>query len=418
MRVLQLSTHTTLIPRHGGKLRSHHIGRVLHQNGFLLQRLAFCHRSPDDIEDSNEPIIDVGRSPYWRSCEFEQLGSWKQYLYDYLSTVAALQTPSLLAEFDNYILNMAPDLVLLEHPWTWPLLSRYNAVSSGAMRVIYSSQNVEADLKRRILLNEGVSLPTDVLKSVEGLERDLVQKSAGVAACTVSDANVFASWGCARVVVAPNGGVFRARDHLVHILPRPLEPQHSYALVVGSAHPPNISGFVELVAPTLSSLRPLERIVIAGSAGPAIISELQSRGLGTMLDDRLVSLGVVDELYLDCLIANCKVLLLPILYGGGSNVKTAEALLSGRPVIASEAAMRGFDEFRLTPGLTVAADVQCFGEALLDLLAAPFQAGVAAAETRSGLLWDETIRPLVDLLHELDSRCKPTGIALPSNPGP
>jgi hypothetical protein len=401
MRIVQLSTHSTLIPRHGGKLRSHHVARVLEQEGFDIQRIAFCFRVADDLDDPREPIIDVGRMSFWGSDTFEAYGPCRSYLSDYLATVAALETPSILAEFNGRIRAAAPDVILLEHPWTWPLLERLEEVRSGAVRIVYNSQNVEIALKRRILDEEGIVSPRMVLDGIEALEQGLVAHSAGVSACTRMDADIYADWGAQRVVVAPNGGEQRERDHLLDILPWPLEPMQSYALAVGSGHPPNISGFMDLVVPSLAFLRPHQRVVMAGGAGQGIVQALEAKGLGLMAEGRLISLGTVDEFCLDCAIANAHVLLLPIQYGGGSNVKTAEALLSRRPILATSTAMRGFDRFLDVPGMTV-ADGSDFGRAMLTALDQPFQARRAEHPALSSLLWEATIAPLVEMMREIE----------------
>jgi hypothetical protein len=402
MRVLQLSTHSTLLPTHGGKLRSHHIGRVLEQEGFDLRRLAFCFRVPSDLEDPREPIIDVTPMPFWQSREYKSYGPCRDYLSDYFPTFGALKTPFILAEFDRRVRAAAPELILLEHPWTWPLVVRLDEVRSGEVPVVYSSQNVECVLKRTILAEHKIVPPPEIIEGVEALERNLVANAAGVSACTRADAETFASWGARRAAVAPNGGVLRDREHLLDILPLPLDPSYAFALAVGSGHPPNISGFMNLVAPSLPLLRPNQRIVLAGSAAPEIVRSLEAQGLGHMLEGRLISLGIVDEFCLDCLIANAHALLLPIQYGSGSNVKTPEALLSGRPIITTSVAMRGFDAFRAVPGVTVADDTAAFGDALMAMLQGPFQPGCTDREALRPLLWESTVAPLVQMLREIE----------------
>jgi len=395
MRVLQLSTHSTLRPSHGGKLRSHHIGRVLEEAGFDLSRIAFCYRVPDDLDDPREPIIDIARLRYWERPEFHPAF---QYLSDYIPTLAALKDQSILQEFDNLVHAANPEVVLLEHPWTWPLLARHAKVRSGEIKVIYSSQNVETPLKKQILAQEGIAPPPGLLEGVENLEHDLVAHAAAVCCCTQADAEIFTQWGARRVVVAPNGGARRKRDHLIDILPWPLAPGQPYALVVGSGHPPNISGFMDLVAPALPRLAVNQRVVVAGGAGNGILQALAAKGLQGLIENRLIVLGTIDEFCLDCTIGNAHVVLLPIQYGGGSNVKTVEALLSGRPTIASEAAMRGFSEFSQAPGFRVAGDPASFAGATLDALSRPFQARVPDFPALSSLLWESTIDPIVRLI--------------------
>ena len=49
-------------------------------------------------------------------------------------------------------------------------------------------------------------------------------------------------------------------------------------------------------------------------------------------------------------------MLLPITYGGGSNLKTAEALLTGHPIIATAKAFRGCEVFTDMPGMIIAGN--------------------------------------------------------------
>ena len=417
MRILQLSTHSTLIPRHGGKLRSHHVARVLEQAGFDVRRIAFCFRAGDDLDDPREPIIDVGRMPFWGSKEFEGYGPCRSYLSDYLATVGALETPSILEEFDDRIRAATPDVILLEHPWTWPLLARLPEIQSGSVRIVYNSQNVEAALKRQILHDVRIEASPGVLEGVELLERSLVAHAIGVSTCTRADAEAYVNWGARRAVVAPNGGVLRERGpFLLDILPWPLEPAQSYAMVVGSGHPPNISGFMDLVAPALPLLRPCQRVVVAGGMGPGIAQALEAKGLGGIVNGRMILLGTVDDFCLDCAIANAHVLLLPIQYGGGSNVKTAEALLSRRPTVATSIAMRGFDGFREVPGLTVVKDNVDFGSAMLAVLDRPFELRSADHPALSSLLWESTISPLVELMRDIEKDLGVNRWRTPSSP--
>lgn len=416
VRILQLSTHSTLVPRHGGKLRSHHVARVLEQEGFDVRRVAFCYRISDDVEDPREPIIDVGRLPFWQSRKFEAYGPGRLRFVDYIATVAALEAPYILAEFDERVRAAAPDVVLLEHPWTWPLLARLAEVRYGAVRVAYNSQNVEIALKRRIVQEEGFATPPGLLEGVEALERGLVARAAGIGTCTRMDADEYVKWGARRVVVAPNGGVRRERRHLLDILPCPLEPTHSYALVVGSNHPPNISGFMNLVTPSLPFLRPHQRVVVAGHMGPVIIEALEANALAPIAKTRLIVLGAVDEFCLDCAIANANVMLLPIQYGSGSNVKTAEALLSCRPIIAAPAAMRGFDGFRDVPNITIADGTVEFGTAMLAALDRHWTPQGVDHPSVSSLLWESTIAPLVGMMREIEGEIRADQRNLPSPP--
>lgn len=395
MRILQISTHTTLRPRHGGQLRSHHIGRVIEAAGFELKRLAVAYRTPNDPIEEREPLVDISQSKYW----WRMIEKGPLELNDFFMSQAVLEESVLMEQVLNAIHAANPDVILLEHPWMWPLMKRRESVTSGRIRVIYNSQNVEAHLKRRILSEAGYKGGDELLSQVQELECDLVRHSAATTVCTKFDGDVFVAWGAKQVVVANNGAVRPDYDHLVGILPQPLEPCYQYALAIGSNHPPNLAGLKRFVAPALKFLRPLQRIVVVGGVCEPFSNWLEEQGLLAMANDRLLPLGLIDELCLNSLIANATVMLLPIPYGGGSNVKTAEALLSGKRVIATPSAMRGFTEFQSFPAVKMVDNEQSFVEALFDA----FEAGPLPPSDGGlldGLLWDNTLAPIVALLKD------------------
>lgn len=400
MRILQLSTHSTLVPRHGGQFRSHHIGRCLEQAGFEVSRIAVCWRTEHDLDDAREPIIDVRQTNYWSSATYRAARAWGTYFADYYAAFAVAEAPHLKSELYAKIAAARPDAILLEHPWTWLLVKTLPGVTSGVVRVVYSSQNVEAPLKRRMAREAGLTVPEDLLVAVEEFERDLVTSAWATVACTPTDAEIFLSWGAGRLVVANNGAIRKRRDNLLGALPPPLSPETRFALFVGSSHLPNVSGFFKFLAPALLRLRPHERIVITGSMCDSINARIAASPLRHYQDRRLVSLGFVDELVLDALLANASAILLPIEYGGGSNVKTAEALAAGRPVIATKSAFRGFAEYEALSSVTLAETPEAFESAIRDALSKP-PSDLKYIEPPRELLWEATLDSLIALLRSI-----------------
>ncbi len=403
MKILQLSSHSTLTPRHGGQIRSHHIGRILETAGFDVSRIAVCWATDDlDINDPRETIIDLKLSNFWWSETHRAGHDWVPHLLDYYSICAVAETPELMVELKAQIDAIRPDVILLEHPWTWPLIKSLAGVATGAIRVIYSSQNVEVLLKRQTLADACLTVPTEVPVGVEGVERDLVESAWATVACTQADANTFESWGAVRVVVANNGTVSKNRAHLIGALPPPLRPENRFVFFVGSAHSPNVSGFFTYLAPALPGLRPRERVVIAGGMCDAINDQIATSPIREYADGRLVSLGIVDEIALDALIMNASALLLPIGYGGGSNVKTAEALASGRPIITTSTGFRGFTEYVSLARVTIADTPDRFAKAVHQILSTPRDSLHEGSLPRE-LLWEMTLAPLVELLRSADA---------------
>jgi hypothetical protein len=86
--------------------------------------------------------------------------------------------------------------------------------------------------------------------------------------------------------------------------------------------------------------------------------------------------------------------LLPIPHGGGSNIKTAEALFSGAYVIGSEAAFRGYEDFLDLPEVVVARTPTVFQTSIRKVLAHPRASTAPHAEVlsrREVLRWDHCL---------------------------
>jgi hypothetical protein len=398
-RVLQIGTHATLRPIHGGQLRSHHIGRVLEQAGHSVRGIAITGRQNHDIVNDREAILDIRTAKHWKGA---QAGG---VFADYFLCVVVQDNPNLSKEFFRLAEAARPNVVLLEHPWMWPLARLIPAVSSGQAHVVYDSQNVEAHLKRNLLQDKkleatALSEATALLPAVDSLEREVVTCVAAVTACTAEDATVFDAWGAKRTVIAGNGSSSRPPTWLRGPLPALLPAGSRYAFMVGSEHPPNMSGFENLVLPWLASLYSGQRVVVAGGVCDWLHGRLAELGISKALEGRLVLLGRVNDLTLTALIENAACVMLPIEYGGGSNIKTAEALLSDRRIVASPASMRGFGEYLNLPGITVADGPAAFGAAVLSALADRSPALRSSASV-AALTWDATLAPIVALVDEL-----------------
>ncbi len=388
-RIAHLTPYPTRRPRHGGQLRAHHAARALEAAGHVVERIAVfssLHYPPS----GDEPAVDLAAArsrPRWR--DVPQAADMR--LGELAATDAACFA-LLAARLDA----TRPDLVMLEEPWLWPGVRRWRASLAVPPPLVFDAHNIESRAKARILADAAIAEAARIVADVDALERDLARAAVGVIATTAEDAAVLRDWTAGMVVVARNGTVARRTGHLHGILPAPLDPSRRYVLFVGSAHPPNASGFLTLALPALPVLRSTERIVVAGDVCTLLAPVFAAGGVNFMLRDRLALLGPVGDLALDCLLGNAAGILLPITYGGGSNLKTAEALVSGLPVVGTTQAFRGFSEFLGAPRVTVADTPGAFAAGVRRALDADAVARDNAAEPT--LLWEATLRPLVDLV--------------------
>jgi hypothetical protein len=105
------------------------------------------------------------------------------------------------------------------------------------------------------------------------------------------------------------------------------------------------------------------------------------------------------------LVSLATVMLLPITLGGGSNLKTAEALLSGNAIVSTSYALRSFEEFRDLPRLTVADTATEFRAAILRAWQAPLEGPSDAERSRlATLTWDHRTPVMVGAVSELVAR--------------
>jgi hypothetical protein len=367
--------------------------------GHFLSRLAVGYRPHDHVDDEREPHINIANSSYCTSSRNKRdFGDSWGYLTDYGTMLAVRECEATKDKFFKAIAKAEPDLIMLEHPWLWPVVNEYSTKTGKQIHVIHNSQNVESALKRAIVAERKLNVSEKILSAIEALERDCALNSVATTACTDKDRDAFLAMGARWAVTVANGADDKQRDHLMNMLPPAIPKDASYALVVGSDHPPNISGFLNLLAPHLPGLRARQRFVVVGGAGASIYKSLRESGREIILEGRFIHIGMAPQLVLEAVIANASVIALPIQYGGGSNVKTAEALLSGRRVVATRHSMRGFAGLDDMKVLRVVDDKD-FGATVLEELGKPFSVNYENRPVH--LLWENTTLPLRDILSKI-----------------
>lgn len=307
--------------------------------------------------------------------------------------------PQACAEFATLCDDAAPDLILVEEVWLWPVIRRLAMVQSRRLPIIYSSYNIEAPLFHRLLVTVGHEDADRLAEELSALEAEIAREARACSAVTEDDATVLRAFGARRVVVAPNGVERRNRTHLIGALPEALSPDQSYVLYVASAHQPNASGIPDLFTAMLEALRPLERLVVAGGVCRLLGEWLRDGGPAHLARERMILVGDITDWCLDGLIANAAGIVLPLRVGGGSNLKTAEALYSGLPLVATTAALRGYETFRNVDGVIVADDPSEFAAGMRQLFEGRL-ARRAPGKALDCLLWENTLIPMARLVDE------------------
>lgn len=396
--VLLLTTYPLVKPRHGGQLRARSLVEAYERSGFKVTSIAVAEKGafPRDAlgkHDLEFPTDD----PRW----FVE-GKPTPLSGD-------LRSGDFAASDQNYrrILASIPDelsAIHLEQPWLLPLVVRLKQEPRYARTaIVYGSQNIEAPLRESIFRQLGFSDPAGIIERVLAVETTACRIADLTLAVSPSDHEALQKMGARKVVRAANGiAPWKAAPRLVERWVAKLKARR-VALFVGSPHPPNIDGFVRAMGDSLGFVPPDCRIVVAGGAGPHLYDHYHRARFDTLNLSRLEVTGELDDDDLAALKSMASVFLLPIFEGGGSNIKTAEAIYSGKPVIATSISLRGFEAYARLPEIVVADTREDFRLAVRHALSpgrpAPQHAGEEAL--RAKLLWEQSLKVVPTAVQEL-----------------
>ena len=387
--VLLLSTYPFLEPRHGGQVRLANIAHAFEAANWQVESMAIYsegysaqHRGQRDL-------------PFPVDSPFRQFKGRDVPLVNDLLT--GLYAAADDGGFDAVVSQLPPvvDAIHVEQPWLWPVAKRIKKLPGfEKVILIYGSANIEAPLKLDILTSYGVADSAQVVADIDALERRAACEADVAVAVTKSDLATLVSWGARHAVLASNGiSPWQATPERLSYWRERL-PKAPWILYVASAHPPNFTGFTNCVGPSLGCFPPNSRLVVAGSVCSHLYQHLAATRWHSLNLSRLELLGVLSDEDLAAVKTLAHAFLLPIPYGGGSNIKTAEALYSGAYVLGSEAAFRGFEDLLDLPEVVVASSPAVFHTSIRTVLARPRastaqQAG--ATSQREALRWDRCL---------------------------
>lgn len=379
--ILSISTYPTRLARQGGQKRIAAFRTAYKAAGYDLQTAALFDRPPYGPDETG---------PY--DIEHPATHSDIPHIRDLSAGRFAATNEDAFAHFARVLDTLKPAALQLEQPFLWPLAERLLRETAPGMPLIYASQNWEAPLKAEILRREGVApdMTARIAGEIEALEAAATRAAALVIA--VSDADAAHCLPCARpgtpVVTVPNAAT-PPRDTIgdAELAGR------KYALTVGSAYAPNVEGAARYVfEPGLWFMPPEPSLAICGGMAYGVFETDAYHAFGAAHDARTVFRPSPTDAELAGLIASAHMILLPIGFGGGSNLKTAEALLAGAHVVATPTAMRGFEPFAQASGVHIGRTPQDFRNAMVRAWSAPsLTLSDREQRCRATLTWDHVI---------------------------
>jgi glycosyltransferase involved in cell wall biosynthesis len=390
--VFILSTYSFVEPLHGGQIRISEIARAYQAAGFKVESLAIYEAEAYRPEQLG--IRDIALNPQHVSAFWN--GRFVRQIADFLSGQYACAPQGAWHEVQER-LPAKIDVIHVEQPWLWMLAKKIQALPAYEhVKLVYGSQNIEAPLKREILEVSGFDneMVAAIEQAIAHLERNAVKEADLVVAVSHADALQLRAWGASVLVLGENGIAPWSAPEGDLLVWRERLPVNRWPLYVSSAHLPNYQGFAASLANSLYSLaRTNTKLVLAGGGGSFVRAEFAATQYPLLNNSRSMSLGVLSDVDLAAVKTLAHVFLLPICAGGGTNIKTAEALYSGAYVIASPFAFRGYEEFLDLPQVKIARRPMQFHQALLDCLSAPrISLDVVQRQRLDTLLWSERLK--------------------------
>lgn len=385
-KVLQLSTYPIHQRVSGGQRRAGAIYDGYRRAGFDVRYLTICDPGahPEAVGRADTFLIGP------QACAEN---SRRPFLIDVITgELFAVERECLdpLARFWN---RFKPDFVQIEHCYLWPGVNRlFEDGQVERVPVVCSSHNHETAMK--LGLYERMLPPherAEAVKRVRQAETDLTCSASLVIAVSPSDAEVFRGMGARRVEIVRNGSdlvnikaetVDRWRAQLLG------DGTRAFGLFVSSNHVPNFVGFQELAGDLLAYLPPDTCIAVVGGICEHMERQPAFNERMKLNRSRLRLLGKgPSDADLAAIVQLANVILLPITDGGGSNIKTVEALLSGRPIVGTSFAFRSYEEFKSLERVTIRDSATEFRAAIQEAVLEPHQPSATPEPELEEITW-------------------------------
>lgn len=394
MKILVLCTYPIQNPAHGGQLRVRNTVDTYRRAGHEVQVVGVLGSDQYPAEEGfvefpgHEALVSVYPDNFLM----------EDYAISKLFSESTVWFERLASK-----IRISPDVIEVVQPWLFGFCKRYVSQTGIRPAIVYSSQNIEFSLKEKIVSSYSVEKrEPGVAELIRATELAAISGADGIVCVSQNDLEWTSQVSDKPIVLAPNGvKPWKASEEGFETA-RGIVGEKRFALYCASAHPPNVTGFFEIFGGGFGSLTSDQSLVVAGGAGYAIAGDPHVH-LSAKLAERIVVAGIVSQPCLEGLLEMAHCILLPLTEGGGTNLKTAEALWSGKYVVATTVAMRGFEDFIGQHGIFIADDSSQFKRTLRHVMSLePLKMSDADREMRKRVLWDECLRALPSFADKIE----------------
>lgn len=295
------------------------------------------------------------------------------------------------------------DILHVEQPWLFPFAVYYRKNINPKCKLIYGSQNIEWSLKKNVLNDY---IPKKLLEYccqlILDAESYAIRNSDLNFAVSKKDKEFIESFREAKkTLLIPNGVEERKYKDVDLAIKKIVETYPKYAVYCASGHPPNIEGLLNLFSEGVGCINPDEKLLIIGGICPCLDNNIQFHAIPNMVKTTVL-LGEVNDSELAYLIDNAHLIILPLLTGAGTNLKTAEALVSKKHIVATNIAFRGYSAYREVAGVNITDNPIEFKNLIRHCMGSRLPITTRTEEEfRRNLLWSNQLKPMNSLVEYL-----------------
>lgn len=356
LKVLQFTNYKLDDYNQGGKIRCYEIRNTLLKSGYDVITLSFGLGNCDQLEDYH---LEVDKSLFFEKVKDGTIADWA--ICEYI-----LKNELLLLNLRKFTKKFNPDIVLLEQPFLWPIV---NELLEGGFidkrcLLVNSTHNIEFKLKECIYQNVFNSILAEKYISIVRSMEEYATKSSDITLCVSEiDYNYFKSLNNnVQTVILPNG-TKKCTDFDSGSWDKRFKGTKNNWVFVASWHQPNIDGILRLINGGLESFDAKQtKLWIFGSVVHPLSEFIKNHSKSSSV---IQLIGECSDSEIAGAIQSSTGIILPIWQGGGSNLKTAQALLSGKFIISTSYAFRGYEQFISTNQLEIIDEETSFANQML-----------------------------------------------------
>jgi glycosyltransferase involved in cell wall biosynthesis len=211
-------------------------------------------------------------------------------------------------------------------------------------KIILSSQNEEAKLKHYLadMPNGPAVHDISLFQQAEEIEANALKNVDLIVCINDEEAARLKEQGLQAVYLPATTALNFHAQAQTGKQPTNIKPEATYIAYAASSYWPNVEGFYNMFGDGLGFLRPHEKFKIAGSIGEAITKDSRFESRRSINESRGEFLGFLPEIELEQLYSRAAAVIVPITTGAGANLKMADALASGRPVLTTSNGLEGY----------------------------------------------------------------------------